>query len=82
VLAKDHDSKTTEALVTAVGDRNWIIRAAALEAFAMKGNPSVLGTVELYLSDEEGGVKYTAAATALRLIAMKGSKTMAKPKKN
>jgi hypothetical protein len=48
----------------------------------MKGNLSVLGTVELYLSDEEGGVKYTAAATALRLIAMKRSKTMAKPKKN
>jgi hypothetical protein len=82
VLGKDHDSKTTEALVTAVGDRNWIIRAAALEALAMKGNLSVLGTVELYLSDEEGGVKYTAAATALRLIAMKRSKTMAKPKKN
>jgi HEAT repeat protein len=80
VLAKDHDSKATEALVTAVGDRNWIIRAAALEALAMKGNPSVLGTVELYLSDEEGGVKYTAAATALRLVAMKRSKTKAKPK--
>jgi len=82
VLAKDRDPKTTEALVNAVGDKNWIIRAAALEALARRGNPSVLGTVELYLSDEESVVKYTAAATALRLIAIKQSRTMAKPPKN
>ena len=82
VLAKDRDPKTTEALVNAVGDKNWIIRAAALEALAVRGSPSVLGTVELYLSDEEGGVKYTAAATALRLIAIKRSKTTATPKKD
>jgi len=81
VLANDHDPKTTEALVNAAGDKNWIIRAAALEALAMRGDPSVLGTVELYLSDEEGGVKYTAAATALRLLAVK-SRSMAKPKEN
>jgi len=53
-----------------------------LEALAMRGNPAVLGTVDLYLSDEEGEVKYTAAATALRLIAIERSKTTAKPKKN
>ncbi|PYV71485.1 MAG: hypothetical protein DMG97_16060 [Acidobacteria bacterium] len=82
VLAKDRDPKTTEALVNAVGDKNWVVRAAALEALAMRGNPAVLGTVDLYLSDEEGEVKYTAAATALRLIAIERSKTTAKPKKN
>src|SRR5437879_4352686 len=54
VLAKDRDPKTTEALVNAVGDKNWIIRAAALEALARRGNPSVLRTVDLYLSAEEG----------------------------
>ena len=82
VLAKDRDPTTTEALVNAVGDKNWVVRAAALEALAMRGNPAVLGTVDLYLSDEEGEVKSTAAATALRLIAIERSKTTAKPKKN
>jgi HEAT repeat protein len=82
VLAKDRDPKTTKALADAVGDKNWIIRTAALEALAVRGDPSVLGTVELYLSDEEGEVKYTAAATALRLIAIKRSKTTAKPKRD
>ena len=73
VLAKDRDPNTTEALVNAVGDKNWIVRAAALEALARRDNPSALDTVELYLSDEEGEVKYTAAATALRLIGIKES---------
>jgi HEAT repeat protein len=82
VLAKDPDPNTTEALVNAVGDKNWIIRAAALEALASRGNPSVLNTVELYLTDEEGEVKYTAAATALRLTAIKESRHDKKPKKN
>jgi len=82
VLAKDPDPNTTEALVNAVGDKNWIIRAAALEALARRGNPSVLNTVELYLTDEEGEVKYTAAAAALRLTAIKESRQDKKPKKN
>jgi HEAT repeat protein len=81
VLAKDPDPNTTEALTNAVGDKNWIIRAAGLEALASRGNPSVLNTVELYLTDEEGEVKYTAAATALRLIAIKESRQRKKPKK-
>jgi hypothetical protein len=42
-----------------------------LEALARRGDPSALNTVELYLADEEGEVKYTAAATALRLIAIR-----------
>lgn len=71
ILAEDPDPKTTEALVNATGDKNVIIRAAALEALAKRGDPSVLSTVELYLSDQEGEVKYTAAATALRLMAIK-----------
>ena len=81
-MARDSDPNTTEALVNAVGDKNWIIRAAALEALARRGNPSVLNTVELYLTDEEGEVKYTAAATALRLTAITESRHDKKPKKN
>lgn len=80
ILADDPDPRTTEALANATGDKNWIIRAAALEALAKRADPSVLSTVELYLSDQEGEVKYTAAATALRLIAIKNRRTQTKKK--
>jgi HEAT repeat protein len=80
ILADDPDPRTTEALANATGDKNWIIRAAALEALAKRADPSVLGTVELYLSDQEGEVKYTAAATALRLIAIRQAQTVNKEK--
>ena len=80
ILANDPDPRTTEALANATGDKNWIIRAAALEALAKRGDPSVLRTVELYLSDQEGEVKYTAAATALRLMAIRQARTANKEK--
>src|SRR6266568_8861846 len=37
VLAKDRDPKTTKALVDAVGDKNWIVRAAACEEGKSRG---------------------------------------------
>jgi HEAT repeat protein len=49
------------------------VRAAALEALAKRGDPSVLDAVQLYTSDEKDAVKYTAAAAVLRLIAIKES---------
>jgi HEAT repeat protein len=80
VLARDPDPRSTEALANAAGDKSWIIRAAALEALARRGDPSVLNTVELYLADEEGEVKYAAAATALRLLAIKQARGVATDK--
>jgi HEAT repeat protein len=80
VLEKDRDPKTTNALVRAAGDKNWIVRAAALEALAKRGNSSVLGTVQLYLTDQEGEVKYTAAAAVLRLSDIKDAKGKIKTK--
>ena len=80
ILADDPDPRTTEALANATGDKNWIIRAAALEALAKRADPSVLNTVELYLSDQEGEVKYTAAASALRLMAIRQARSVGKEK--
>jgi HEAT repeat protein len=73
VLGKDPDPATTKALADAAGDKSWLVRAAALEALAKRGDPSVLDTVKLYMSDEKDAVRYTAAATVLRLIAIKES---------
>jgi HEAT repeat protein len=71
VLAKDPDPATTKALADAAGDKSWVVRAAALEALAKRGDSSALDTVELYMSDEKDAVIYTAAATVLRLTAIK-----------
>lgn len=73
VLAKDPDPAATKALADAVGDKSWLVRAAALEALAKRGDSSVLDTVKLSMSDEKGAVKYTAAAAVLRLTAIKES---------
>jgi HEAT repeat protein len=69
VLARDPDPASARALADATKDnKDWIVRAAALEAIAQRGDPSLLQTVELAMSDEEPAVKYTAAATVLHLI--------------
>jgi HEAT repeat protein len=73
VLTKDPDPAATQALADAAGDKSWLVRTAALEALAKRGDPSVLDTVKLYMSDEKDAVKYTAAAAVLRLMAIKES---------
>jgi len=74
VLARDPDPATTKALTDAVGDKSWLVQVAALEALALRGDPSVLHLVEPYMSDEKPAVQYTAAATVIRLTASKNSR--------
>ncbi|HZQ95010.1 MAG TPA: HEAT repeat domain-containing protein [Candidatus Sulfotelmatobacter sp.] len=66
-LAHDPDPATSRALVKATDDKNWIVRAAAVEAIAQRGDPSLLPKVELKLSDRHTKVRYTAAAAVIRL---------------
>jgi len=80
VLTKDPDPDTTKALADAIGDKNWVVRAAALEALTERGDPSVLDTVEVYMFDDKDAVKYTAAAAVLHLSAIKKSGTPVKQK--
>lgn len=66
-LAHDPDLRSGQALVHACSDKNWIVRAAALQAIAERGNPSLAPQIELELSDSDDIVRYTAAAAILRL---------------
>jgi len=50
-----------------------------LEALARRGDPSALKTVRLYLFDEKDLVRYTAAASTLRLMS---KETKAESKKH
>jgi HEAT repeat protein len=68
VLINDHDAVVEEAMIrAATEDKNHVVRAAALEALARRGNPAVIRRIEPALSDERDAVKYTAAAAILHL---------------
>ena len=69
VLVNDLDPRSGKALVTATGDRSWIVRAAALSAIAQRGDPSLLEHVEACLYDEKDAVRFTTAAAIIRLSA-------------
>lgn len=80
LLAKDPDPGTTKALIKAAGDKSWLVRGAALEALARRGDPSAIQTAVLYLYDDKPEVKYTAATAVIRLSAVQREDTNPKGK--
>lgn len=74
-LAHDPDPATARALVAATRDRNWIVRAAAIEAIAQRGDPSLSSKVQLRFSDSNPKVRYSAAAAVIRLSAIGSNKS-------
>jgi len=66
-LAHDPDPDTGKALLRATHDRNLIVRAAAVEALAQRGDPSVLPRLQHCLFDKNQRVRYTAAAAVIHL---------------
>jgi HEAT repeat protein len=73
-LAHDPDPATSKALVNATNDKNWIVRAAALEAIAQRGDTSLLPKVQLKFSDKNPKVRYSAAGAVIRLSALEPAK--------
>lgn len=74
-LAHDPDPATARALVAATRDKNWIVRAAAIEAIAQRGDPSLSPKVQLRFTDRNPKVRYSAAAAVIRLSAVGSAKT-------
>lgn len=66
-LAHDPDPATARALVNATRDKDWIVRAAAIEAIAQRGDPSLLPKLESKFSDRNQKVRYSAAAAVICL---------------
>jgi HEAT repeat protein len=78
-LAHDPDPATGVALCAAMKDKDWIVRAAAIEALAQRGDPEFEGKIELSLFDPNPHVRYTAAAAVIRLTGVeKGAKLAVK----
>jgi HEAT repeat protein len=69
MLTHDPDPDSRKALVNAARDKNWIVRVAALEAIANRGDSSLRGEAEPSMYDTKREVRYTAAAAVLHLAA-------------
>jgi hypothetical protein len=66
-LAHDPDPVTATALVSATQDKNWMVRVAALEAIAERGDRSLISAITPSLDDDKDEVRYTGAACIIRL---------------
>jgi len=66
-LIRDADAKTAKALMETASDKKWLVRAAVVDAIAKRGDPALLKAVWPLLSDENETVRFSAAATVLRL---------------
>jgi HEAT repeat protein len=67
VLATDPDPASGVALARTMADKSPLVRMAAIDALARRGNASFLPAVEKALTDENYAVRYTAAAGVIRL---------------
>lgn len=77
-LANDPDPQSSAALVRAVSNKSWLVREAALEAIAKRADPSLLEKIQSAMSDEKDHVRYTAAATVVRLTDVGATKKVKK----
>jgi len=72
VLAQDPDPRSGKLIVASLKDKEWLIRAAAYDALARRGDASVLPELSDGLKDEKIEVKLTAAAAIVHLSTMSG----------
>jgi HEAT repeat protein len=68
-LAHDPDPASAKALVAATQDKNWVVRTAALEAIAERGDRSLVAKIAPSLDDDKDEVRFTGAACVARLSA-------------
>jgi len=66
---------------TRPADKNWSIRAAALEAISQRGDRSLVSAIAPVLDDAKDDVRFAAAACVLHLSEIPAEKTPAEPAK-
>jgi HEAT repeat protein len=72
MLANDPDPKSGNALADASANKDkWLVRAAALDALAKRGDPVYLDAAEAALNDDQAQVRISAAAAVIHLNDMK-----------
>ena len=70
MLASDPDPRSREALAGATADKSWIVRAAALDAIAKRGDNTLVDKIYMALSDQKDIVRFKAAVTIARLTSL------------
>jgi len=72
MLAKDPDPKSGNALADASANKEkWLVRAAAFDALAKRGDPVYLDAADDGLNDDQPQVRISAAAAVIRLTDIK-----------
>ena len=71
MLAKDPDPRSGKALIAATADQQWVIRSAAYDALARRGDKALVSQMALGLTDQQQEVKLTAAAAIAQLSALR-----------
>lgn len=66
-LATDPEARTGRLLLTTSQNKNWVLRVAALEAIAKRGDSTLAAGLEPRLSDSRREVRLAAAATVIHL---------------
>lgn len=78
LLANDPDPKSAEALAQTAFDKSWIVRAAALDAIARRGDYTLGPRIEASMDDEKEQLRYIAAAAIIHLQDVRKSGQKAK----
>ncbi|HYB62145.1 MAG TPA: HEAT repeat domain-containing protein [Methylomirabilota bacterium] len=66
-LARDPDPKSATALLKAMADKQWMVRAAALKALGLRGDARIVAKLAPSLDDSVDAVRFAGAATIYRL---------------
>ena len=81
MLVDDPDPETGQALVQASSDKSWVVKKAALEALAKRGDPLYLDGVTSAMSDDNTSVRCTAAAAVIHLSSVAAAKSTGRKNK-
>ena len=82
LLSNDNDPMVVAALLTALLDKDWSVRAAAVHATALRNDPSLIDKVAPLLQDKHMEVRTRAAAAFLRLEMIKAAAVESARKKH
>jgi HEAT repeat protein len=66
-LAQDKSPETQAALIDALSDKDWSVRAASAQAIGMRNDPALRKHLVPLMHDDSSRVRYRAAASYLRL---------------
>ena len=80
-LAHDPEPDAGEALARAAADKDWRVRAAALDAIALREDASLIFKIVPEMDDKNDIVRFTAAACVAHLGALPEERNTSNPSK-